>query len=68
MLAVNNIGRICQEGEVIDDRYRRGAQFVRNTAKNRAVDNRLVAALSQPDRQVANVEFASASVRKIGVG
>jgi hypothetical protein len=68
MLSVNDVGRICEEREVVDDRHCRGAQVGRDAAQKGAVGDGLVTAPPQSDRQVPDVEFAPASIGKIGVG
>jgi hypothetical protein len=68
MLSVNDIGRIGEERQVVDDWRCRGAQLGRDVAESGAVGDGLVTAPPQSDRQVPDVEFAPASIRKIGIG
>jgi hypothetical protein len=61
MMPVNDIGRVGETPEVVDDRDRGATQFLRDVSEQRAIRDWPMPALEQGQGNIANVEFRAVS-------
>jgi hypothetical protein len=62
MMPVNYIGESANRIEIVNHRDRLGAKFLRQLTQERAVNDRHMPALLQPERKVSDVNFKACAL------